>query len=156
MARVRIRLSAVAVLVFGLVSGVPAFAQAPTPAPSPTAAPTPTVTPAPAPTPAATPTTATPPQDPAATAPTSSQAGSSKVFNPDISVNGNFVAVGGKNPMSTQPPLQLSEAEMAFQAVVDPYARADFFFSAGPEGFAVEEGFITFNTLPGKFLVKVG
>jgi hypothetical protein len=58
--------------------------------------------------------------------------------------------------MSTQPPLQLSEAEMAFQAVVDPYARADFFFSAGPEGFAVEEGFITFNTLPGKFLVKVG
>ena len=79
-----------------------------------------------------------------------------KVFNPDISVIGNFVAVAGKNPMSTQPPLQLSEAEVAFQAVVDPYARADFFLSAGPEGLSVEEGFITFTALPGKFLVKVG
>jgi hypothetical protein len=50
----------------------------------------------------------------------------------------------------------MSEVEMAFQAVVDPYARADFFLSAGPEGLSIEEGFITFNTLPGKFLVKVG
>ena len=83
-------------------------------------------------------------------------AGASKVFNPDMSVNGNFVGVGGKNENSDQPPLDLSEVEMAFQAVVDPYARADFFLSAGPEGLEVEEGFITFNTLPGGLLFKGG
>ncbi len=83
-------------------------------------------------------------------------AGASKVFNPDISAIGNFVGVAGKNPMSTMPPLQLSEAELAFQAVVDPYARADFFLSAGPTGLSVEEAFLTFNTLPGGFLMKVG
>mgnify|MGYP003694557429 CR=1 FL=1 len=35
------------------------------------------------------------------------------------------------------------------QAVVDPYARADFFISFAEEGVEVEEGFITFPTLPG-------
>jgi hypothetical protein len=73
-----------------------------------------------------------------------------------MSLIGNFVGVAGKNPMSTQPPLQLSEAEMAFSAVVDPYARADFFLSAGPQGLSVEEGFVTFTTLPANLLVKVG
>lgn len=83
-------------------------------------------------------------------------AGSSKVFNPDMSVIGNFVGVAGKNPLSTQRPLELSEAEAAFQAIVDPYARADFFLSAGPEGLEIEEGFVTFTSLPSSFLLKVG
>jgi hypothetical protein len=81
---------------------------------------------------------------------------SSKVFNPDTSVVGNFIAAGGRNPFSTEPPLQLSEAEVAFQAVVDPYARADFYLSAGPEGLEVEEGFVTFTALPANLLVKAG
>lgn len=85
-----------------------------------------------------------------------SMAGSSKVFNPDISVIANFIGVAGENPMSTQPALQLSEAEVSFQAVVDPYARADFFLSAGPEGLDVEEGYITFTSLPANILLKVG
>src|SRR5205814_4715475 len=51
---------------------------------------------------------------------------------------------------------KLNEAEASFQAVVDPYARADFFLSASPEGLEVEEGFITFPTLPGGVLMKVG
>lgn len=96
---------------------------------------------------------------PADQAPQQSQgnmAGAAKAFNPDISVIGNFIGVAGKNPMSTQSPFQLSEAEVAFQAVVDPYARADFFLSAGPEGLSVEEGFLTFNALPGGLLLKVG
>ena len=80
----------------------------------------------------------------------------SKIFNPDISVNGNFVAATGQNPFATLSPLQLSEVEAAFQAVVDPYARADFFLAAGVEGFEVEEGFITFTSLPAKMLLKVG
>ena len=69
-----------------------------------------------------------------------SLAGSSKVFNPDMSVIGNFIGVAGKNPISTQPSMQLSEVEAAFQAVVDPYARADFFLSAGPEGLERRRG----------------
>jgi hypothetical protein len=52
--------------------------------------------------------------------------------------------------------MQMTEVELAFQAIVDPYARADFFLSAGPEGLEVEEGFITFTTLPANLLLKVG
>jgi hypothetical protein len=50
----------------------------------------------------------------------------------------------------------MSEAEGSFQAIVDPYARADFFLAFSPEGVEIEEGFITFPTLPGGLLAKVG
>ena len=83
-------------------------------------------------------------------------AGSSKVFNPDMSVIANFLGVAGKNDHSDQPTFGLPEVETSFQAIVDPYARADFFLSAGPQGLDVEEGFITFNTLPGGLLFKAG
>ena len=83
-------------------------------------------------------------------------AANAKVFNPDMSVIGNFVGVAGKNDNSDQPSLDLSEVEFAFQAVVDPYARADFFLAASPEGVEVEEGFITLNTLPAGLLLKAG
>jgi hypothetical protein len=96
------------------------------------------------------------PSTPSTAASAAAAAGSGKVFNPDMSVIGNFVGVAGKNEHSDQPALGLSEVEMALQAVVDPYARADFFLSASPEGLEVEEGFITFNTLPGSFLLKAG
>lgn len=105
--------------------------------------------------PAATP-EATPAVPEPAIASNAAGAGASKVFNPDMSVIANFVGVAGKNDHSDQPPFQLSEVEAAFQAVVDPYARADFFLSAGPEGLEVEEGFITFNTLPAGLLLKAG
>jgi TolA-binding protein len=82
--------------------------------------------------------------------------GSSKVFNPDMSVIGNFVGAAGENDLSDQPSLQLTEAEVAFQAFVDPYARADFFLAASPEGLEIEEGYITFTTLPANMLLKVG
>jgi len=52
--------------------------------------------------------------------------------------------------------MQLDEAEVSLQAVVDPYARADFFLAASPEGLEVEEGFLTFPALPGGLLMKVG
>ena len=82
--------------------------------------------------------------------------GASKVFNPDIAVIGNFVGAAGSNSVAPMPAMELHEAEMSFQAIVDPYARADFFLSAHPDGFEIEEGFITFPTLPGGVLVKVG
>jgi hypothetical protein len=80
----------------------------------------------------------------------------SKIFNPDIAVIGNFTGAAGRNEIEPQPALQLEEAELSFQAVVDPYARADFFLSASPEGLEIEEGFLTFPTLPGGLLMKVG
>jgi hypothetical protein len=97
-----------------------------------------------------------PPQDPQT--PPSGQAppGSSKVFNPDMSVNGNFVGAAGRNPFTTLSPMQMSEVEAAFQAIVDPYARADFFVAIGPDGAEVEEGYITFTSLPANLLLKVG
>jgi hypothetical protein len=86
------------------------------------------------------------------------------VFNPDIAVIGDFLGAAGSNPVHPDPfgpgthpnPLQLHESEAAFQAVVDPYARADFFVSFGEEGVEVEEGFITLTSLPGGLLTKVG
>jgi hypothetical protein len=80
----------------------------------------------------------------------------SKIFNPDMAVIGNFIGAAGSNQIDPLPALKLNEAEMSFQAIVDPYARADFFLSASPDGLEVEEGFITFPTLPGGLLMKVG
>jgi hypothetical protein len=104
----------------------------------------------------------TPPPAPVATPPGPDLTGSAaplanaKAFNPDMSVLANFIGVAGKNDHSDQPPLGLSEVEAAFQAIVDPYARADFYLAASPEGVEVEEGFITFNTLPAGLLLKAG
>ena len=80
----------------------------------------------------------------------------SKIFNPDIAVIGNFLGAAGTNHVDPQPSLQLQESEAAFQAVVDPYARADFFIAFGEEGVNIEEGFLTFTSLPGGLLTKVG
>lgn len=79
-----------------------------------------------------------------------------KILNPDIGVIGNFTGVGGRNRINPRQSLTLQESEVSLQAIVDPYARADFFISFGEEGVEVEEGYITFPTLPGRFLVKVG
>jgi hypothetical protein len=80
----------------------------------------------------------------------------SKIFNPDLAVIGNFVGAAGRNPVEPTPPLEMREIETSLQAIVDPYARADFFFALSPEGIDVEEGYITFPTLPGGVLMKVG
>jgi hypothetical protein len=83
-------------------------------------------------------------------------AASSKVFNPDIAAIGNFVGAAGQSPGGGEPSLNMQESELSFQAVVDPYARADFFVTIGPDEVALEEGYITFPTLPGGLLAKVG
>jgi hypothetical protein len=83
-------------------------------------------------------------------------AANSKVFNPDIAVIGDFLGAAGVNKQNPDPAFQMHETEVAFQAIVDPYARADFFLSFGQEGVDLEEGYITFPALPGGLLVKVG
>ena len=79
-----------------------------------------------------------------------------EVFNPDMAVIGDFLGAAGRNRVNPNPALEMHESEAAFQAVVDPYARADFFISFGEQGVNVEEGFLTFTELPGGFLTKVG
>jgi hypothetical protein len=86
----------------------------------------------------------------------------SKVFNPDTSVIGNFLGKAGqKNPYEFGPddirqPMNLDEAEVAFQAYVDPYAKANFFLSLTKEGIDVEEGYAQFITLPWDLTAKAG
>ena len=91
-------------------------------------------------------------------------AAESKVFNPDIAVIGDFLGAAGSNKVNPSvrgdvpldPAMQMHESEVAFQAIVDPYARADFFLSFGQEGVNLEEGYITFPAVPGGLLVRVG
>jgi len=131
-----------------------ALAQEPTPSPTPApAAPQPSPSPAPVsepPPPAEPPTPAPPPVAGGQASQTSNY------FNPSISVIGNFLAIAGHNPVDNQPNFNLRESEVGLQAIVDPYARADFFLSFGESGVQVEEGFVTFTSLPAGFLAKVG
>jgi hypothetical protein len=83
-------------------------------------------------------------------------AAASKVFNPDMAVIGDFLGAMGRNTVNPSPALEMHESEASFQAVVDPYARADFFVSFGEEGVEIEEGYLTFPAIPGGLLVKVG
>src|SRR4051812_42003764 len=85
----------------------------------------------------------------------SSVAGS-KVFNPDMAVIGNFFGAGGSNRTDPLPALEMRESEVSFQAGVDPYAPPDFFLAFGEEGVNLEEGFVTFTSLPGGLLTKAG
>lgn len=83
-------------------------------------------------------------------------AAAAKVFNPDISLVGNFVGALGRNSVRPLPVLEVPEAELGLQAIIDPFARGDVFLSFGEEGVELEEGYITFTSLPGGLLAKVG
>ncbi len=86
--------------------------------------------------------------------------GAAKVFNPDISVIGNFLGKAGQSNAiefgEERAPMALDEAEVAFQAFVDPYAKANFFVSLTPEAVEIEEGYIQFVTLPYDLTAKAG
>jgi hypothetical protein len=97
------------------------------------------------------------PAEPLAAVPSVGQAVQTpNYFNPAIAVVGNFLAVAGDNDVEDLPSAELRESEVSFQAVVDPYAKADLFLSFGEEGAEVEEGYITFTSLPASLLAKVG
>ena len=136
---------------FGILLTVAVLAAAPCvvradaqePPPSPPADPSP-APPEPAPTPAPPPLPVYGPS-------------SSKIFNPDIAVIGDFLGGIGKNDSEfATPPFEMHEVEATFQAIVDPYARADFFLVFAPDEVGVEEGFITFTSLPAGLLLKAG
>jgi hypothetical protein len=89
-------------------------------------------------------------------APAAAPVANSKIFNPDIAVIGNFLGASHTNAVDPSPALEMAESEASFQAIVDPYARADLFMAFGEERVELEEGFLTFPAVPGGLLVKVG
>ena len=102
---------------------------------------------------------ATPEPAPAQLAQTQTYGGATsnaKLLNPDISLIGDFIGTAGRNTVSPSRSLELHESEVGLQAIIDPYARADAFISFGETGVNVEEGYITFTSLPAGLLLKVG
>ncbi len=87
-----------------------------------------------------------------------------KALNPDISVIGDFLGAAGHYPtppgslirQAGSQSLTMHESEIGLQAIIDPYARGDFFLSFGESGVDLEEGYITFTALPGGFVARVG
>lgn len=79
-----------------------------------------------------------------------------KALNPDISMIGDFIATTGHNRVVSAPVMEMHESELGVQAIIDPYARGDFFLSFGENGVNLEEGFITFTALPGGIVAKAG
>ena len=84
----------------------------------------------------------------------------SNILNPNISVVGWFQGEAGRRrPGAEEPPaFQFKEAEIAFQSVVDPYAKAELFVAVDPpEGKVdLEEGYLTWFNLPYGLALKAG
>src|SRR5438046_6304189 len=74
----------------------------------------------------------------------------------DISLTADFIGSAGRDGDMLLRPLELHESEVGMQAIIDPYARADAFISFGETGVNVEEGYVTFTSLPAGLLLKVG
>jgi len=81
--------------------------------------------------------------------PASGGAPDAKALNPDMSMIGDFIGRAGGNSIQPGRSLEMHEAEVGMQAIIDPYARGDVFLSFGEDGVNLEEGYITFTALPG-------
>ena len=79
-----------------------------------------------------------------------------KALNPDVSVIGDFVGAAGNHGNRPTPSLEMHESELGLQEVIDPYARADFFITFGEQGVDLEEGYLTFTSLPGGLQLRAG
>lgn len=88
-----------------------------------------------------------------------------QTLNPDISAIVDFAAgwfqddagtiKSGDDPQSTG--FKVQEVELALQAVVDPYFRADIYLTIPDlKGLEVEEAFLTTTHLPANFQIKAG
>jgi hypothetical protein len=83
-------------------------------------------------------------------------ASAAKVFNPDMAVIGNFIGAAGNGGPNASPSIEMKESEISLSAVIDPYARADFFLSFGQTGVDLEEGYFTLPALKGGFQLRAG
>ena len=79
-----------------------------------------------------------------------------KSLNPDISLIGDFVGAAGHPGNRPTSALEMHESELGVQAIIDPYGRADFFITFGEHGVDLEEGYITFTSLPAGLQLKAG
>jgi hypothetical protein len=88
-----------------------------------------------------------------------------QTLNPDVSAIVDFAAgwfhdddgtiKSGDDPQSTG--FKVQEIELALQAIVDPYFRADIFLTIpNLSGLEVEEAFLTTTHLPANFQIKAG
>lgn len=88
---------------------------------------------------------------------------------PDIAVIGRVAAVYYQRDVETESPRDLSivgpadtvtpllqEVELALQAAVDPYARADVFIAFAPDSVEVEEAYLTTLALPASLQLRAG
>jgi hypothetical protein len=73
---------------------------------------------------------------------------------PDLSAVAN--ASLAWDDATEEPRFTFEELELALQAVVDPYVRADLFIAFGDEGAEIEEAFITSLGLPHGLQVRAG
>ncbi|MBI4929979.1 MAG: hypothetical protein HY841_04390, partial [Bacteroidetes bacterium] len=81
--------------------------------------------------------------------------------NPNLSVIGDmrglYRSFGSHNVDAV-----LNEVEFCFESVIDPYARADFFYSVSEDPFTgefsneIEEGYLTTLALPAHLQLRVG
>ena len=79
------------------------------------------------------------------------------IFNPGIGVVFQAIGSNSVNHDLEEDGFSLSEAEISFQAAVDPYARVDLFVAVNSEGEAeVEEGYVSTLALPGGLKVRGG
>jgi hypothetical protein len=80
-------------------------------------------------------------------------------LNPDISAIGELLldfSPGHAKTTSNDERAEVREVELGFQAVVDPFFRADFFIGLHPEETEVEEAFLTALQIPGGFQARLG
>jgi len=87
--------------------------------------------------------------------------GAIQSFNPDISVNADFLgAYSSREGGELDDEFLFRELEMSISGAVDPYTRADFIIALEREDdeFAIdlEEGYLTFLTLPYNLQARVG
>lgn len=94
--------------------------------------------------------------------------GATRRLLPDISAVGSGVLVWNREDLESLSPRSgpfgpagkvtplFQELELALQAAVDPFARADVFLAFGPEGAEVEEAYVTTLTLPAGLQLRAG
>ena len=82
----------------------------------------------------------------------------SNIGNPNISVIGWFQSEVGHRRTGAEEAsaFSLKEAELGFQSVVDPYAKADFFISVHDSEIDLEEGYLNWFNLPTNLALKIG
>ena len=87
--------------------------------------------------------------------------GPGQSFNPDISLNGDFVAAySNREGGAVDDEFLLRELEIGFSGAVDPYTRADMIVTIGNEDGEfkadLEEAYLTFLQLPHNLQARAG